>query len=47
MEVEIAKPDKKQDLTPRLIDLVSPIGKGQDPLLSTKSWKNNDFTKYS
>ena len=25
MEVEIAKPEK-QDLTPRLIDLVSPIG---------------------
>ena len=33
MEVEIAKPDKKQDLTPRLIDLVSPIGKGQRSII--------------
>ena len=29
MEVETTKVEKKQDLTPRLIDLVSPIGKGQ------------------
>ena len=33
MEVEQAKPDKKQDLTPRLIDLVSPIGKGQRSII--------------
>ena len=33
MEVEIIKPDKKQDLTPRLIDLVSPIGKGQRSII--------------
>ena len=33
MEVEITKPDKKQDLTPRLIDLVSPIGKGQRSII--------------
>ncbi|MBD1174474.1 transcription termination factor Rho [Pelagibacterales bacterium SAG-MED01] len=33
MEVESAKPDKKQDLTPRLIDLVSPIGKGQRSII--------------
>ena len=33
MEVEIAKPEKKQDLTPRLIDLVSPIGKGQRSII--------------
>ncbi|ARJ47299.1 transcription termination factor Rho [Candidatus Pelagibacter sp. RS39] len=33
MEVEAAKPDKKQDLTPRLIDLVSPIGKGQRSII--------------
>jgi len=33
MEVEILKPDKKQDLTPRLIDLVSPIGKGQRSII--------------
>ena len=33
MEVEMAKPDKKQDLTPRLIDLVSPIGKGQRSII--------------
>ena len=29
MEVETVKVEKKMDLTPRLIDLVSPIGKGQ------------------
>jgi transcription termination factor Rho len=29
MEVETTKVEKKADLTPRLIDLVSPIGKGQ------------------
>jgi transcription termination factor Rho len=28
MEVETTKVEKKPDLTPRLIDLVSPIGKG-------------------
>ncbi len=33
MEVEPVKPDKKQDLTPRLIDLVSPIGKGQRSII--------------
>ena len=33
MEVEALKPDKKQDLTPRLIDLVSPIGKGQRSII--------------
>ena len=33
MEIETAKPDKKQDLTPRLIDLVSPIGKGQRSII--------------
>ena len=33
MEVEAAKIDKKIDLTPRLIDLVSPIGKGQRSLI--------------
>ena len=33
MEVEPIKPEKKQDLTPRLIDLVSPIGKGQRSII--------------
>jgi len=33
MEVEVAKIEKKVDLTPRLIDLVSPIGKGQRSLI--------------
>ncbi len=33
MEIETSKPDKKQDLTPRLIDLVSPIGKGQRSII--------------
>ena len=33
MEVEVTKLDKKQDLTPRLIDLVSPIGKGQRSII--------------
>ena len=33
MEVETAKIEKKQDLTPRLIDLVSPIGKGQRSII--------------
>ncbi|WP_440937417.1 transcription termination factor Rho [Candidatus Pelagibacter sp.] len=33
MEIETTKPDKKQDLTPRLIDLVSPIGKGQRSII--------------
>ena len=33
MEVEATKLDKKQDLTPRLIDLVSPIGKGQRSII--------------
>ena len=33
MEIESAKPDKKKDLTPRLIDLVSPIGKGQRSII--------------
>ena len=33
MEVEVVKTEKKQDLTPRLIDLVSPIGKGQRSII--------------
>ena len=33
MEVESAKIEKKSDLTPRLIDLVSPIGKGQRSII--------------
>ena len=33
MEVEALKTEKKQDLTPRLIDLVSPIGKGQRSII--------------
>jgi len=33
MEVEMVKTDKKPDLTPRLIDLVSPIGKGQRSII--------------
>ena len=33
MEIEVTKPEKKQDLTPRLIDLVSPIGKGQRSII--------------
>ena len=33
MEVENIKVEKKPDLTPRLIDLVSPIGKGQRSLI--------------
>ena len=33
MEVEKNKVEKKPDLTPRLIDLVSPIGKGQRSLI--------------
>ena len=33
MEVETTKIEKKPDLTPRLIDLVSPIGKGQRSLI--------------
>jgi transcription termination factor Rho len=33
MEVESAKTEKKPDLTARLIDLVSPIGKGQRSLI--------------
>ena len=33
MEVEVLKTEKKQDLTPRLIDLVSPIGKGQRSII--------------
>jgi len=33
MEIESAKIEKKPDLTPRLIDLVSPIGKGQRSII--------------
>jgi transcription termination factor Rho len=33
MEVESTKVEKKPDLTPRLIDLVSPIGKGQRSII--------------
>ena len=53
MEVEITKPDKKQDLTPRLIDLVSPIGKGQRALIVSPPrtgktvFLQNNFSKIS
>jgi transcription termination factor Rho len=33
MEVEMVKTERKPDLTPRLIDLVSPIGKGQRSII--------------
>jgi transcription termination factor Rho len=33
MEIETTKVEKKTDLTPRLIDLVSPIGKGQRSII--------------
>ncbi|MGB1346809.1 MAG: transcription termination factor Rho, partial [Pseudomonadales bacterium] len=33
MEVEVVKTEKKPDLTARLIDLVSPIGKGQRSII--------------
>jgi Transcription termination factor len=33
MEVDSVKTEKKPDLTPRLIDLVSPIGKGQRSII--------------
>ncbi|MDA9177423.1 transcription termination factor Rho [Candidatus Pelagibacter sp.] len=33
MEIESSKTEKKPDLTPRLIDLVSPIGKGQRSII--------------
>ncbi|WP_440655812.1 transcription termination factor Rho [Candidatus Pelagibacter sp. HIMB1509] len=33
MEIETSKLEKKPDLTPRLIDLVSPIGKGQRSII--------------
>jgi transcription termination factor Rho len=33
MEIETPKTEKKPDLTPRLIDLVSPIGKGQRSII--------------
>ncbi len=33
MEIETSKIEKKVDLTPRLIDLVSPIGKGQRSII--------------
>jgi transcription termination factor Rho len=33
MEIETSKIEKKLDLTPRLIDLVSPIGKGQRSII--------------
>ena len=48
LEVESTKVEKKPDNTARLIDLVSPIGKGTKIFNSftSKSWKNNDFTKY-
>ena len=48
MEVETTKIEKKPDLTPRLIDLVSPIGKGQRSIIISppKAGKDNDFTKY-
>ena len=37
MEVETTKVEKKPDLTARLIDLVSPIGKGQRSLIISPS----------
>ncbi|MDC0417551.1 transcription termination factor Rho [Candidatus Pelagibacter sp.] len=33
MEIETSKTEKRPDLTPRLIDLVSPIGKGQRSII--------------
>ena len=44
MEVETTKIEKKPDNT-KIIDLVSPIGKGQRALISftSKSRKNNNF----
>ena len=47
MEVESTK-NRKTRFTPRLIDLVSPIGKGQRSLIISppKAGENNDFTKY-
>jgi transcription termination factor Rho len=48
MEVETTKVEKKPDLTPRLIDLVSPIGKGQRSIIISppKAGKTMIFTKY-
>ena len=48
MEVETTKIEKKPDLTPRLIDLVSPIGKGQRSIIISppKAGKTMIFTKY-
>ena len=47
MEVETIK-TKKQDLTPRLIDLVSPIGKGQRSIIISppKAGKTQTLPKY-
>ena len=45
LEVEITKVEKKPDNTARLIDLVSPIGKGQRSLIvSPLKRENNYFT---
>ena len=46
--METTKVEKKPDNTARLIDLVSPIGKGQRSLLVFHHEReNNNFTKYS
>ena len=46
METEKTKVEKNPDLTPRLIDLVSPIGKRTKVFnhIATKSWENDDST---
>ena len=41
MEVEKNVAEKRPDQTPRLIDLVSPIGKGQIIDNFTEGWKNH------
>ena len=48
MEIENNKTEKKPDLTSRLIDLVSPIGKGQRSLIISppKGRENHDTPKY-
>ena len=49
MEVETTKIEKKPDQTARLIDLVSPIGKGQRSLIISppKAGKTIILTKHS
>ncbi len=48
LEVESSKADKKPDLTARLIDLVTPIGKGQRALIVSppRAGKTVILTKY-